>query len=168
MAGLNKVQLIGHLGKDPELRYTQNNTGLVKFSLATSEQFTAANGERQDRTAWHQITIFGKQAETANRYLKKGSQVYLEGRIEYGSYEDRQGIKRYTTDIIVNRFLFLDKKGESTGGNFGPASGSTHEQSPAGYGSSSEAPGQSHGGGQKPQSYDIPEGDQFTDEDIPF
>ncbi|PIE02028.1 MAG: single-stranded DNA-binding protein [Acidobacteria bacterium] len=163
MAGLNKVQLIGRLGKDPELRYTQNNTALVKFSLATSEQYTGPNGDRQEKTAWHQITIFGKQAETANRYLRKGRQVYIEGRIEYGSYEDRQGIKRYTTDIIANRFLFLGGKDDNSGGGFGPASGSTHESSSQSYG----APAQSYGEKQ-PQNYDIPEGDQFADEDIPF
>jgi len=165
MAGLNKVQLIGRLGKDPELRYTQSNTAYVKFSLATTESFQGSNGERQEKTSWHNITIWGKQAETANRYLRKGRQVYLEGRLEYGSYEDRQGVKRYTTDIVVNKFVFLGNR--EGGQGMGPASGSTQEPGPASYGSKSQASPAS--GEQSPQNYDyVPEGDQFTDEDIPF
>jgi len=145
MSGLNKVQLIGHLGKDPELRHTQNNMQICKFSLATTEQVPSGNGERKDKTAWHNITIFGKQAEVASRYLKKGRQVYLEGRLDYGSYVDKQGIKRYTTDIIVHKLVFL---------------GSNDSQPNAGY-SSSTPP-------QTSTNY-TPESDQFEDsENIPF
>ena len=162
MAGLNKVQLIGHLGKDPELRHTQTNMPICKFSLATTEQIPSQNGERKERTSWHNITIFGKQAEVASRYLKKGRQVYLEGRLEYGSYDDKQGVKRYTTDIIVNKFLFLGNR--EGGGGMGPSSGSTQEPSAGNYGSDSQSYGN-----QSQQNYDyVPEGDQFTDEDIPF
>jgi len=168
MAGLNKVMLIGRLGKDPELRHTHNNTAICKFSLATSEQIPSANGERQERTAWHNITIFGKQAEVANRYLKKGQEVYLEGRLEYGSYDDRQGVKRYTTDIIVNKFVFI---GGRSSGSMGPSGGSTQEPAPASYGSnasSGQPAGQSYGSSSS-QNYDfVPEGDNFSDDDIPF
>ena len=106
MGSLNKVQLIGNIGKDPELRHTQSNTPYCKFSLATTEKIK----DKEDKTSWHNITIWGKQAEVANRYLQKGKQVYLEGRLEYGSYEDRQGVKRYTTEIVVNNFVFLGGK----------------------------------------------------------
>lgn len=114
MASLNKITLIGNLGRDPELRYTKSQTPFAKFSLATTEEFTS-NGEKQKKTMWHNLVVWGKQADIANKYLRKGSQVYVEGRIEYREYEDQQGVKKTFTDIKVDRFLMLGSKGSSKG-----------------------------------------------------
>jgi len=105
--GLNKVLLIGYLGADPEIRYTQSNQAVCRFRVATSESYQNKGGERQERTEWHQIVVWGKQAEIAHKYLAKGRQVYIEGRIQTRSWEDRDGKKRWSTEVVANRFLFL-------------------------------------------------------------
>lgn len=111
--GLNKVLLIGHLGKDPELSYTNNGMAIAKFSLATTEGRKNSEGNWEDSTEWHNIVMFGKTAENAGQYLKKGSQVYLEGRISTRKYE-KDGQTRYFTDILVNTMLLLGRKGDSS------------------------------------------------------
>ena len=105
--GVNKVILVGCLGKDLELRYTTGGQAVATFPLATTERWNDKNGQRQDRTEWHNIVIWGKPAEIANQYLKKGSQVYLEGKITTRSWDDKEGNKKYTTEIVVNSFQFL-------------------------------------------------------------
>ncbi|WP_333664724.1 single-stranded DNA-binding protein [Desulfobacter postgatei] len=115
MAGLNKVLLIGRLGKDPETRYTQSGLAVASFNVATSEKFKKQNGETDERTEWHKCTAFGKQAETIEKYLKKGSQVYIEGRLQTDEYE-KDGVTRYTTKVIVSGFQFLDSKGSQPHG----------------------------------------------------
>ena len=105
--GVNKVILVGGLGRDPELRYTSGGQAVATFPLATTERWNDKNGQRQDRTEWHNIVIWGKPAEIANQYLKKGSQVYLEGKITTRSWDDKEGNKKYTTEIVVNSFQFL-------------------------------------------------------------
>ncbi len=105
--GVNKVILVGCLGKDPELKFTPSGQAVCNFSLATSESFKDKNGEKQSKTEWHNIVIWGKPAEIANQYLKKGSQVYLEGKITTRSWDDKEGNKKYTTEIVVNSFQFL-------------------------------------------------------------
>jgi len=112
--GVNKVILIGNLGRDPELSYTPSGLAVARFSLATTEGRKNTEGEWIDHTEWHRIVIFGKTAETAGQYLSKGSQVYLEGRISYGSYE-KEGVKHYTTDIICVRMQMLGSRGEGAG-----------------------------------------------------
>lgn len=110
MAGLNKVMLIGYLGKDPELRYSQSGVAITNFSIATSEQWTdKTSGEKQEKTEWHRIVCFGKQAETLAKYLSKGSQVYIEGRLQTRNYE-KDGQTHYTTEIVVSNFTFLGGK----------------------------------------------------------
>lgn len=110
MASVNKVTLIGRLGQDPELRRSQQGTAVTNFSLATSEQWTdRATGEKQEKTEWHRIVSFGKQAEILEQYLSKGSQLYLEGRLQTRSWE-KDGQTHYTTEVIVNEFQFLDSK----------------------------------------------------------
>jgi single-strand DNA-binding protein len=165
MSGLNKVTLIGHLGKDPELKYTQGQKPYARFSLATTERFVDANGEKRENTQWHNCVVWGKQAETVDRFLKKGKQIYLEGKIEYRKYDDKTGQTRYTTDIRVDRFLFLGGPGGSGGGEFP----NTGERTSSGYdaGSNRGSGPQNYGG---PASYDdqIPESDHFNDEDLPF
>ncbi len=112
MASLNKVILIGNLGKDPELKYTPSGTAVCTFSLATTVSLKDQDGNRQDKTEWHNIKIWSKQAEFAAEYLKKGKQVYIEGRIETRSWE-HEGQKRYMTEIIAQRFLMLGRKDDS-------------------------------------------------------
>lgn len=116
MAGLNKVMLIGRLGRDPEIRYSQQGTAIVNFSMATSEQWTDKNtGDRQERTEWHRIVLFGKPAEICEKYLSKGSQIYIEGRLQTRNYE-KDGQTHYTTEIVAANFQFLDSKKDSQGG----------------------------------------------------
>ncbi|MBW1641337.1 MAG: single-stranded DNA-binding protein [Deltaproteobacteria bacterium] len=113
MAGINKVILVGNLGKDPEVSYTQSGTAVAKFSIATSEKWTdKGTGEKKDKTEWHRITAFGKLGEICGEYLSKGKQVYIEGRLQYGSYE-KDGITRYTTDIIVSQMQMLGSRGDA-------------------------------------------------------
>ena len=113
MAGVNKVILIGNLGRDPELKYTPSGQPVATFSLATTERRTDKNGQRQDRTEWHNIVAWGKLAELVNQYLKKGRSAYIEGRITNRSWDDRDGNKKYRTEIIANQIQFL---GRDTGG----------------------------------------------------
>jgi single-strand DNA-binding protein len=107
MAGVNKVILIGNLGKDPELRYTPSGQPVANFSLATTERRTDKNGQRKETTEWHNIVVFGKTAEICNQYLKKGRSCYLEGKITTRSWDDRDGNKKYKTEIIANTVQFL-------------------------------------------------------------
>ena len=111
--GLNKVLLIGHLGKDPELKYTPNGTAVCNFSLATTESYKADDGNWVDKTEWHNITAWRKLAETCANYLKKGSKIYAEGKIATDTYE-KDGIKRYMTKVVINSMIMLDSKGSSS------------------------------------------------------
>ena len=104
---VNKVILIGNLGKDPEVRYTANGKAVARFSLATSEVWNDAEGDRQERTEWHNIIVWGKQGETCGQYLAKGRQAYIEGSIRSRSYDDKNGQKRYITEIVAQRVRFL-------------------------------------------------------------
>jgi single-strand DNA-binding protein len=131
MAGVNKAILIGNLGRDPELRYTQSGQAVVNFSIATSENWTDKNGEKQERTEWHRVVVWGKTGENCAQYLSKGRTVYVEGRIQTREWEDREGQKRTTTEINAQTVTFLgsagagrSEAGTSTGDAAG-ASGST-------------------------------------------
>jgi len=112
MIGVNKVILIGNLGRDPELRYLPNGDSVVKFPLATGARWKDKNGQLQERTDWHNIVAFRRQAEICNEYLKKGSPVYVEGRIQTRSYDDRDGNKKWITEIIAQSVRMLGRKGE--------------------------------------------------------
>jgi single-strand DNA-binding protein len=128
MAGksLNKVTLIGHLGKDPELSYTTSGVAVAKFSIATGERWKDDGGNVQERTEWHNIVAWRKLAEICGQYLKKGSKVYLEGKIQTRSWDDKNtGVKRYTTEIIANDLIMLDSKG-----NGGSGGGSGLQEAP--------------------------------------
>lgn len=107
---LNKVMLIGHLGRDPEVKFMQSGQAMAKFSLATSRQWEK-DGQKSEETEWHNIVIFGKLAEIAGQYLSKGKQIYLEGRLKTRNY-DKDGQKHYMTEIIASEFLMLGSKGE--------------------------------------------------------
>ena len=114
---VNKAILIGRLGKDPELRYTPSGKAVASFSLATSERWTSQDGQKQESTTWHNIVVWGKQAEVMKEYLAKGRQVYLEGRISNRSYDDKEGNKKYISEIVVQSFQFIGDRGGSSGGD---------------------------------------------------
>ena len=109
-SGLNKAILIGNLGKDPEVRYTPSGLGVANFNIATSETWTNKGGEKETRTEWHRIVAFGKLAEICGEYLSKGKQVYIEGRIQTRDWEDKDGVKRYTTEIVASQMLMLGSR----------------------------------------------------------
>jgi single-strand DNA-binding protein len=109
MASVNKVILIGNLGRDPEVRYTQNGTAVANFTLATNEVWNDKSGERQERTEWHRIVVWGKQAEIAREHLSKGKQVYIEGSIQTRQWDDREGNKRTTTEIKAQRLMMMGR-----------------------------------------------------------
>jgi len=111
---LNKIFLLGHLGKDPEIKETPNGTKVVNFSLATTEKYNDKEGNKQSRTEWHNIVAWGKTAELCNSYLKKGDPAFIEGRITSRSWDDKDGNKRYTTEVVVRDVQFL-KSGNGGG-----------------------------------------------------
>ena len=125
MASVNKAIIVGNLGRDPEVRYTQSGRAVANFSVATTDTWMDQNNQRQERTEWHRIVVWGKQAENCGQYLSKGRQVYIEGDIRTRSYEDKEGIQRYTTEIYAQRVQFLGgRSGEmgqsADGGPNGP------------------------------------------------
>jgi single-strand DNA-binding protein len=132
---VNKAILVGNLGKDPELRYTPSGTAVCTFSLATTDRFKNKQGEQQERTEWHNIVVWAGLAEICGKYLTKGKQVYIEGRIQNRSYDDRDGNKRYITEIVANEMQMLSRAGDQGGGGGRPAE--TVEESSRG---SQEAP----------------------------
>jgi len=109
--GVNKVILVGNLGADPDMRYTPSGQGVCELRLATSESWNDKNGQRQERTEWHRIVVWGKRAEVCSKYLSKGRQVYVEGRIQTRTYDDKDGNKRYITEIIASDVQFLSGGG---------------------------------------------------------
>lgn len=116
VASICKVIIIGHLGRDPESRYMPSGEQITSISVATTESWKDKSGNKQEQTEWHRISFFGKLAEIAGQYLKKGSQVYVEGRIKTRKYTDRDGIERYATEIIGDRMQMLGGKQEQSGG----------------------------------------------------
>jgi single-strand DNA-binding protein len=113
---VNKVILVGNLGKDPELRYTPSGAAVANFTLATSERYKDKNGDSQEKTEWHNIVAWRQLAEICGKYLHKGKQVYIEGRIQTRSYDDRDGNKRYVTEIVADQMQMLGRAGEEGGG----------------------------------------------------
>jgi len=147
MGSVNKVILVGNLGRDAELRYTPGGAAVAKFSLATTETWNDKSGQKQERTEWHNIDIWGKQAETLTEYLRKGKQVYVEGRLQTDEYTDKEGIKRKSTKVRGDRIVLL-------GGGGGGRGGYARDESEG-----SRAP--AGGGGEAPA-------EPLTDDDIPF
>lgn len=153
MAGVNKAILVGNLGRDPELRQTPNGQSVCNFTLATSENWTDKSGERVERTEWHRIVAWGRTGEMCAQYLSKGRTVYVEGRIQTREWEDKDGNKRYTTEINANTVNFI---GPRTGGGGGDSGGGSSYSGGDG--------GQSRGGsGSGPADAGPP-----ADDDIPF
>ena len=122
MSGVNKVILIGNLGGDPTVRFTPTGTAVANFNIATTERFTNKSGEKEERTEWHRIVAWGKLAEICQQYLKKGKQVYIEGRLQTRQWEDQQGQKRTSTEIVANNMQMLGRAGDTPAGDFGGGS----------------------------------------------
>jgi single-strand DNA-binding protein len=145
---VNKAILVGRLGRDPETRFTSGGQAVCNFSMATDETYKDRNGERQKRTEWHKIVLWGKLGELAQQYLKKGSLVFIEGRIQTRQWDDREGQKRTTTEIVGTGMRFLGGRGD---GGAAPSDPDAHSTSGAGMGVEEPAPSV-----------------EITDEDIPF
>ena len=109
MASVNKVILIGNLGRDPEVKYTQNGTAVANLNVATNEVWTDKSGQKQERTEWHRVVVWGKQAQVLGEHLSKGKQIYVEGSLQTRSWDDREGNKRYTTEVRAVRVLMLGR-----------------------------------------------------------
>ena len=167
MGSLNKVMLIGNLGKDPEIRYTQAGSAVANFSLATTDRWTDKQGNRQEKTEWHDIVAFDRLADLAQNYLKKGKSIYVEGRLQTRSWEDQQGQKRYRTEVVANVFQFLDSKSSDgdSGGSRGGQARPANQQNPRNE-EGSGGGGRSDDGGNSPQESN-PD-DDFIKDDIPF
>jgi single-strand DNA-binding protein len=153
---VNKVILVGRLGKDPETKYTSGGQALANFSMATDHTYKDRNGERQKRTEWHRIKVWGKLAEIVQQYLKKGALIYIEGRIETREWQDKEGQKRYTTEIVANEMRMLGGKGEGMAAGAGAAGGAAHAE---------EHDQSGHADDTFPAAAPGPE---ISDEDIPF
>lgn len=147
MASVNKAILVGNLGRDPELRYTPSGQAVANFSLATNESYNDKSGERVERTEWHRIVAWGKTAELCSQYLSKGRPVYIEGRLQTREWEDKEGVKRQTTEVVANTVQFLGGRGEGGGGGMAPGGGGS-----AGGGNH----GNDSGGAPPPADGDIP------------
>ena len=171
--GVNKVILVGNLGKDPDTRYTANNMAICTFSIATSESWKdKQTGESQERTEWHRVKIFGKLAEIAGEYLRKGKQVYIEGSLRTDKYTDKDGIERYTTDVVADVMQMLGgREGEGGGGSGERAErsgggGERPERSSSAPARGAPRPQSSTAGRPEPRR-EAPPADDFED-DIPF
>jgi single-strand DNA-binding protein len=162
MGSLNKVLLIGNLGKDPELRYTPDGLAILKFSIATSEYFNDKSGSKQERTTWHNIIVFGKLGQTLANYLSKGKQVFVEGRINNRSYDDKDGNKKYITEIVATNIVMLGAKG---GGGSPETIDTDYGQSSNDYGYTGQNGGNSYGAGSTNVNTPNQPGE---DDDIPF
>lgn len=149
MASVNKVIILGNLGRDPETRYTQSGDAVTNLAVATSERWKDKDGQPQERTEWHRITLFGRVAEIAGEYLKKGSSAYFEGKLQTRKYTDKEGVEKYSTEIIADRLQFVGGKSESESNTQSPRP-AKQERAESGQSGSKRKPG-----------------DDF-DDDIPF
>jgi len=170
MASVNKVILLGNLGRDPETRYTTGGDAVTNLRIATTETWKDKNGDKQEKTEWHSVVLFGRQAEIAGEYLKKGRSVYIEGRLQTRKYTDKEGVEKYATEIVGDRMQLLGGPRDGASGGAGddePSGGErrapAREKSGGGGGSSRGSGGGSSsgggGGGKKSEDFD---------DDIPF
>ena len=168
MASVNKVILLGNLGRDPETRYTTGGDAVTNLRIATTETWKDKNGDKQEKTEWHSVVLFGRQAEIAGEYLKKGRSVYIEGRLQTRKYTDKEGVEKYATEIVGDRMQLLGgpRDGGGAGGGSGddePSGGErrapAREKSGGGGASRGSGGGSGGGGGKKSEDFD---------DDIPF
>jgi len=159
MASVNKVILVGNLGRDPETRYTTGGDAVTNIRLATTDTWKDKNGEKQEKTEWHSIVFYGRQAEIAAEYLKKGRQIYVEGRLQTRKWQDKEGQDRYTTEIVADRMQMLgNREGGGAGGGSEPAPERERERAGAAVG----------GGSGSPRSAPSKKNIDDLDDDIPF
>ncbi|HEL3863418.1 TPA: single-stranded DNA-binding protein [Stenotrophomonas maltophilia] len=186
--GINKVILVGNLGNDPDVKYTQSGMAITRISLATTSVRKDKDGNQQERTEWHRVVFFGKLGEIAGEYLRKGSSVYVEGSLRYDKYTGQDGVEKYSTDIVADEMQMLGGRGEGGGGGSGNYGGDRPQRQQAPrqeYGGGGQRGGQgggygnqggnqgggygNQGGNQRPQpQQSAPPMDDFADDDIPF
>lgn len=152
--GVNKVILIGNLGRDPEMRYTGSGTAVANLSLATTERYKDKNGEQQENTEWHKLVAWARLAEICGEYLRKGSQIYVEGKLKTEKWQDNEGKDRWTTKVVMSQMQMLGNAGQGGGGSGGGSWDQSQPSQPA-------QQNQGGGGGQ-------PDFDQDFEDDIPF
>ncbi|WP_226468849.1 single-stranded DNA-binding protein [Luteimonas panaciterrae] len=153
--GINKVILVGNLGNDPDVKYTQGGMAITRISLATTSVRKDKDGNTQERTEWHRVVFFGKLGEIAGEYLRKGSQVYVEGSIRYDKYTGQDGVEKYSTDIIADEMQMLGGRGDAAGGGERPSRPQRQDSAPP-----QRRPA--------PSQQSAPPMDDFSDDDIPF
>ena len=158
MRGVNKVILVGNLGRDPEVRYIKDGTAVANLRLATSETWNDQNGQKQERTEWHRVVAWGKLAEIAKEYMSKGRQIYVEGKLQTRSWDDRDGNKRYTTEVKADQIIMLGSRGDSAGSRDTAAP-------PPEQGEQAEQAGQA---GQEGQAAPAAAPFEATEDDVPF
>jgi single-strand DNA-binding protein len=163
MASVNKVILLGNLGRDPETRYTTGGDAVTNLRIATTEQWKDKSGEKQEKTEWHSVVLFGRQAEVAGEYLKKGRSVYIEGRLQTRKWTDKEGVEKYSTEIVADRMQLIGGAREGGGGG----GGGDVEFSGGGGGTSGGASAPSGGGARGAAKPPAKKTDDF-DDDIPF
>jgi single-strand DNA-binding protein len=163
---VNKVILVGRLGRDPETRYTGGGQAVANFSIATDETYKDKNGERQKRTEWHKIVVWGKQAEIAQQYLKKGSLIFIEGRIQSREWQDKEGQKRTSFEIVASNFRMLG--GRADGAAAGAGGGAHRGGGGGGDFDDQSGPEESYGGAGGGGGHAQSSGPEISDEDIPF
>lgn len=146
---INKVILVGHLGNDPDTKYTQAGVAITTLSVATTEKWKDKDGNKQERTEWNRVQAFGKLAEIMGEYLRKGSQVYIEGKLRTDKYTDKHGAEKYSTNIVASEMQMLGGKSENTGGGHGGSRGGAPQR-------------------QRPQPATAPAVDEFEDDTTPF
>jgi len=171
--GVNKVILVGNLGQDPELRYTGGGTAVCNMRLATNESYKDSDGQMVEKTEWHSVVAWARLAEICGEYLKKGSQVYFEGSLQTREWEDKEGQKRYTTEVKAREMMMLSgRDGGSGGDGYDRSGGMDQSRSQGGYGGGQQKPSRQGGqqGGQRPQAapQDDFGGGFSPDDDLPF
>jgi single-strand DNA-binding protein len=155
MGSVNKVILVGNLGADPELKYTPSNRPVCNLSVATNEVWKDKTGQKQEKTEWHRVNVWGEQAEHCSKYLAKGRSVYVEGRLQTRSWDDKDGKKRYSTEVVAERVVFL----QGAGGGAGGADSAVGGRGKRGFGEESPA---------SPPAAEAPAAPPPGDDDIPF
>jgi single-strand DNA-binding protein len=163
---VNRVIILGNLGGDPEVRHTQGGQAVCNFTVATSEKWTDKAGDKQETTEWHRVVVWGKTGEACGKYLSKGSKVYVEGKLSTRSWDDKDGNKRYSTEVIADQrpgsVQFLDQRDR-------PRDGANQRQREAGYGGKHDTAGAGYGGADDQPDYGAgPRGQGVPDDDIPF
>lgn len=154
---VNKVILLGRLGQDPELKYTPNGAAVCSFSMATTESWTDKQGQKQEKTEWHKIVVWGKLAELCNQYLAKGRQAFVEGRLQTRSWDDKDGVKRYTTEVMAATVQFI-----------GGSSNANNSNASSGQGQQDRSSNQPQSGSPSNEEYQISNDAHFASDDIPF